>query len=332
MIFCLNIYLPGRTNDTGCWKSRLENWKQVGNSSNPTLLLSPSLSPDLGFVDYPDISDSFKTSCDKKHLVCNPSIKSEGGVARFPNEGGRPRYLQPLGKYSAEAQPPKEAVKLNKKLTVEIEKLPKVLSRTVVRSESKNMFLASAPQRRSVHKNRFDSRTKQISVSQKELLNSFRIEKPPSVASNNSETNFTSFSTRSFYKSEKKNLRDKSDIKVTKTDLNNEIKELIISSSSNVIRSGLNPAQESLNRLLSKSLPSSPFSSPSSSFPSSPSSSQSAASSNGGSDFSRPFRFPTLAGNSSSIPCKWSGCGQGFNSHGKLSDHIKVINDNYNLS
>ena len=253
-------------------------------------------------------------------------------MVRFPSEAGRPRYPQPLGKYSAEAQPPKEAVKLNKKLTVEIEKLPKVLSRTVVRSESKNMFLASAPQRRSVHKNRFDSRTKQISVSQKELLNSFRIEKPPSVASNNSDTNFTSFSTRSFYKSEKKNLLDKSDIKITKTDLNNEIKELINSSSSNVIRSGLNPAQESLNRLLSKSLPSSPFSSPSSSFPSSPSSSQSAASSNGGSDFSRPFRFPTLAGNSSSIPCKWSGCGQGFNSHGKLSDHIKVINDNYNFN
>ena len=56
-------------------------------------------------------------------------------MVRFPSEAGRPRYPQPLGKYSAEAKPPKEAVKLNKKLTVEIEKLPKVLSRTVVRSE-----------------------------------------------------------------------------------------------------------------------------------------------------------------------------------------------------
>ena len=39
----------------------------------------------------------------------------------------------------------------------------------------------------------------------------------------------------------------------------------------------------------------------------------------------QPFRFPTVPGNhSSAIPCKWEGCGQGFKTHGKLSDHIKT--------
>ena len=265
-------------------------------------------------MDYPDISESFKTSCDKKHRVCIPSIQSEGGVARFPNEEAMQRYLPPLGKYSAEAQLSEKSVKLNKKLTVEIEKLPKVLSRTVVRSESQKMFLISAPQRRSVYKNRFDSRTKQISVSQKELLNSFRIEKPLSVASSNSENNFTSFTPRAFYKSDKKNLLDKSDIKITKTDSSIEISDFNNSSSCGS-NSGLKSSKETLNRLLFTSLPSSPSCLLLGSAPSS----------NSGSDFSRPFRFPTLSGNSSSIPCKWSGCGQGFNSHGKLSDHIKVL-------
>jgi hypothetical protein len=36
------------------------------------------------------------------------------------------------------------------------------------------------------------------------------------------------------------------------------------------------------------------------------------------------FRFPTVPGNHSAIPCKWEGCGQGFKTHGKLSDHIKT--------
>ena len=39
----------------------------------------------------------------------------------------------------------------------------------------------------------------------------------------------------------------------------------------------------------------------------------------------RPFRFPTLAvTDRNGIPCKWEGCGQGFKSHARLSDHIKV--------
>jgi hypothetical protein len=41
-------------------------------------------------------------------------------------------------------------------------------------------------------------------------------------------------------------------------------------------------------------------------------------------DFARPFRFPTVPGNHSAIPCKWEACNQGFKTHGKLSDHIKV--------
>jgi hypothetical protein len=44
----------------------------------------------------------------------------------------------------------------------------------------------------------------------------------------------------------------------------------------------------------------------------------------GSEDFARPFRFPTVPGNHSAIPCKWEACNQGFKTHGKLSDHIKV--------
>jgi hypothetical protein len=44
----------------------------------------------------------------------------------------------------------------------------------------------------------------------------------------------------------------------------------------------------------------------------------------GSEDFARPFRFPTVPGNHSAIPCKWEACSQGFKTHGKLSDHIKV--------
>ena len=39
----------------------------------------------------------------------------------------------------------------------------------------------------------------------------------------------------------------------------------------------------------------------------------------------RPFRFPTLSIDRSAIPCKWEDCGQGFKSHARLSDHIKVF-------
>ena len=39
----------------------------------------------------------------------------------------------------------------------------------------------------------------------------------------------------------------------------------------------------------------------------------------------RPFRFPTLSIDRSAIPCKWEDCGQGFKSHARLSDHIKVL-------
>jgi hypothetical protein len=46
----------------------------------------------------------------------------------------------------------------------------------------------------------------------------------------------------------------------------------------------------------------------------------------GSEDFARPFRFPTVPGNHSAIPCKWEACSQGFKTHGKLSDHIKVKN------
>ena len=53
-------------------------------------------------------------------------------------------------------------------------------------------------------------------------------------------------------------------------------------------------------------------------------STDSASAGGGVSENGRPFRFPTLAGNTSAIPCKWADCGMGFKSHAKLSDHIKV--------
>ena len=197
--------------DKECWKGG--GWKEAGvegGGTSPPWMEGdspPSLSPDLGFVDYPHNfkstnckSTNFKsTNCDKKlPFVCLTSLKSSGEAPFFAPALRKPATLS-LPKQST-------AKMLNKKVTVEIEKLPKVLS--LVDKVDPTMFLMSkAPTtgRRTLSKNRkLDRTTKEISLSQKDIiLNSFRIVKKPDGGSPPPPThkNFTGFSPRTFYKS-----------------------------------------------------------------------------------------------------------------------------------
>ena len=189
----------------------------------------PSLSPDLGFVDYPDLSNSAhkpaytnqpttanynkSSNCDtskKLPFVCLASLKPGNSSSDATPPFFAPTLLKPpLSLATATTKKSTTSPLLKKKVTVEIEKLP-----TTVPAAA-NMFLMSQASttkigRRTASKNRkLDRPAKEISLIQKDIiLNSFRIVATPPVPGGSpaaTHTNFKGFSPRTFYKNSSEN-------------------------------------------------------------------------------------------------------------------------------
>ena len=204
-----------------CWKGG--GWKEAGVEGGG----GPSLSPDLGFVDYPDLRTSAhkpaysnqpttanynkSSNCDtskKLPFVCLASLKpgNNSSSDATPPFFAPTLLKPPLSLATAPAKKSTTSPLLKKKVTVEIEKLPTTVP-------AANMFLMSQTSttkvgRRTASKNRkLDRPSKEISLIQKDIiLNSFRIVgNPPVPGGSASPTNFKGFSPRTFYKNSSEN-------------------------------------------------------------------------------------------------------------------------------
>ena len=341
-----------------------ECWKEGGGASNPPASLIPSLSPDLGFVDCQDVAyksacdkklpfvclPTLKATTLKAEVRLS-AMKPEGSHRLPPilHDGPR-RYAYPRpdnNRRFAPILPAKSAkntllkthknLSVGKKVTVEIEKLPNKMMSSLTEASvvANDIFLINSVSSRQpalASKSRFDivRTAKEISLQKGGLvaLSTYRSQKAsvtPSVTP--STDNSISFTTRTFYSSSSNNVKTNNKLK------SESVSKISSKTESCESRAPSEPFSRSCSLSSSTSdassiISSQPGSQDSISEPTSAAGSEigeePAVSSESGDVPVRPFRFPTLAGNTSAIPCKWNECGQGFKSHAKLSDHIKV--------